>query len=62
MCICRGSTSRFHYYGSGCCNPGFMGFISVDDEVKLLEEYKRRLQKEIEALEERIEELKSREG
>lgn len=40
-----------------CCF-GAAGFLSIEDEVKLLEEYKQRLQSEIESIDRRIRELK----
>ena len=60
MCIHRGCIARPYYFGMGCCSYGSRGFITVEEEVKLLEEYRRRLQEEMKAVEERIRELKGR--
>ncbi len=42
-----------------CC-IGPTGFISVEDEVKILEEYKQRLQSEIEGIDQRIAQLRKK--
>lgn len=48
------------YCGCGCdCGPrGFRRYLTTKEEIDILEDYKKRLQKEIAGIEERVKELK----
>lgn len=66
MCQPRGSQRTFGVWGCncGCCGCGcgcgtfFRRFISAKEEEERLEEYRDQLKKELEGVEERIQELK----
>jgi len=51
--VCMGMQPHLHHCGCGC-----MGFSEVEEEVRMLENYKRRLQDELEAVGKRLEKLK----
>ncbi len=62
MCQSRGSQSTSGLRGCNCgccgCGPFFRRFITAKEKEERLEEYKDQLKKELEGLEERIQELK----
>jgi len=64
MCQPRGSQRTFGVCGCTCgccgcgCGPFFRRFITAKEEEERLGEYKEQLKKELEGLEERIQELK----
>jgi len=66
MCQPRGSQSRLGAWGYdyGCCECGcgmfFRRFISKKEKQERLEECRDQLKKEIEGIEERIQELKGK--
>ena len=49
------------YCGPSACGSGQRSFLTREEKAELLEEYKESLQKEIQAVSERIEELKKKE-
>ena len=55
---------RFQHriFASCGCGPFFRQFMSMDEERRILEEYKEQLEKELAGLKERIQELKSRQS
>lgn len=64
MCQPRGSQSTSGVLGCNCgccgcgCGPFFRRFITAKEKEERLGEYKEQLKKELEGLEERIQELK----
>lgn len=62
MCQPRGSQRTFGVWGCSCggcgCGTFFRRFISAKEEEERLEEYRDQLKKELEGVEERIQELK----
>ncbi len=44
--------------GAGQCGSGSRRFLTLEERIKLLEEYKSNLEKETEGVKERIDELK----
>jgi uncharacterized protein (DUF983 family) len=65
VCQPRGSRGILAWgCNCGCCGCGcgrfFRRFISVKEEVEYLEEYRDQLKKELEAVEECIQEVKGR--
>lgn len=53
--MCAPFGMRMHPY---CCGCGCMGFLKVEEEVRMLENYKSRLEEELEAVRRRTEKLK----
>lgn len=55
MCVpvCTGMQPHLHHCGCGC-----MGFLKVEEEVRMLEDYMRRLEEELEVVRRRTEKLK----
>ena len=61
MCQPRGIQEEALGYDCGCCRcgPPFRRFISTEEELETLKEYKNQLEKELAGVEEYIQELKS---
>lgn len=64
MCQSRGNqrTSGVRGCSCGCCGcgPFFRRFLTEQEEAERLEEYKEQLKKELEGLEERIQEFQQK--
>lgn len=58
--MCRECLPMPHIRSVGYCGCRFRQFLSVKEEVELLEGYRDQLQKEIAGVEERLKELKKK--
>jgi hypothetical protein len=46
------------YCGPGCCSGSARSFLTREEKIEMLEEYKKSLENEAKGVEERIKELK----
>lgn len=55
MCVpvCAGMHPHLHHCGCGC-----MGFLEVEEEMRMLENYRSRLENELKVVDRRLDELK----